>query len=272
VISNIYGDVFEPERQLVKKQRFSCGSIFFRNPIKSKTVSVDLIAKPFISAMCFAPVIDSLFMTDNLGKLKQFIFKPNCQIAVRIFVFNSKRDFGKIHLDLVVSLCTSSDGKFLYTCSVDGLVKKICLDTPNRVSVKNMWGNDSRVNTKILCMDCTIPALIKYPRVFSQVTRNNVMVMSSDDAYLWVGTGKGSIVRIKTQNFESREFKGNFGTITSILINNDNDLFIGNKEGDFHLISGEILYSDLPKSSLKKKLYEVWDTITKSISYETKKI
>jgi hypothetical protein len=91
------------------------------------------------------------------------------------------------------------------------------------------------------------------------------MVMSSDDAYLWVGTGKGSIVRIKTSNFESREFKGNFGTITSILIYNDYDLFIGNKEGDFHLISGEILHSENPKSSLKKKLYEVWDTITKSI-------
>lgn len=154
MISNIYGDVFEPERQLVKKQRFSCGSLFFRNPIRQKTVSVDLNVKPYISVMCHAPVIDSLFMTDNLGKLKQFIFKPNCQIAVRIFIFNRQRDFGKIHLDLVVSLCTSSDGKFLFTCSADGLVKKICLETPNRVSVKNIWGNDSRVNTRILCMDC----------------------------------------------------------------------------------------------------------------------
>ena len=75
------------------------------------------------------------------------------------------------------------------------------------------------------------------------------MVLSTDDVYLWVATSNNSLARIKTENFQSREFNGDFGEITSMLIYKNFDLYIGNKNGDLCYIDGKNLYEEFLKSS-----------------------
>ena len=185
-----------------------------------------------INVMVLTPAKNSILIGDNCGYQRQISSKANKKGQIQT------RNFGQIHKDEVISICVSSDEKYVYTLAKDGYVKKVSLTEKYKTKEEQIW-RCQKTHSEMIDLFWTRQKLVDQVPI--------CMILTKDDKYLYIGVQDALLMVVPTNNLsDAKQSNYMYKGITAMVAapSSNNNLFLGDRKGNVVQIVGNSIGKD----------------------------